>query len=170
MEKIILFINNYINPIAILLTAISFSVFIVGKILTSTRGNWSYTEKIYYNPNDDLMEEFNIIETYSDYSGDGSILVTSNEILYNIKLIRLDDNMKSIGEPIISIKKLMPGEAISIETYFPCGLPQFYITWEKYNYMKAYFYLGENLKTGYKNQIEINYIKTWRTILYHFFA
>lgn len=71
---------------------------------------------------------------------------------------------------ILNWKKLRPGQAVFIETYFPCGVTQYVVTWEKYNYMKAWFYIGENLKTGYEEEIEIHYQKTWRTIIYHFFT
>lgn len=168
LEKIVLFINDYINPIAIMITALSMILFIVGKIITSTRGNWNYTEKIIYCPNDDILEKYNIIYNYKDCDTDGKILLVSNETLYNVKLIILDEKLKPIGKPIIHIKKLLPNEGVYIQTYFPCGIPQFCLMWDKYNYMRAYFYLGEDGKTGYGNNIKVQYKKTWRTFIYHF--
>lgn len=44
-----------------MITALSMILFIIGKIITSTRENWNNTERLIYCPDDDILEELMIV-------------------------------------------------------------------------------------------------------------
>ena len=161
-----------LNFISVIITIGLFLLFLLGKIATSTRENIYHTEILTMDPKTDLLEKLNIVDEFVENGYEKTILLHSKEVLFNVKLIKIDPkNFKASrpkGEVVKEIKKLYPNEGFIIKAYFTCGMPNYVITWDKYNYMKAIFYIQENGLCGIGKLERVLYLKTIRSRVYHF--
>ncbi|MHB8126349.1 MAG: hypothetical protein ACYDEJ_12050 [Desulfitobacteriaceae bacterium] len=124
--EIITYINTWINPIAILITIILFVIFILGKMITSTRGSWDSTEDLLFNPSEEVIDELPRVYLYEDDYVEGTILLRSDETLYDVTLHSVEVTKKEVGLSkkgkiltvpdqginCTKIKKLKPSEGV----------------------------------------------------------
>ena len=161
-----------LNFISVIITIGLFLMFLIGKIVTSTRENIYNTEILTMDPKDDLLEKLNILNEPVGNDYEKTILLHSKEVLFNVKLIKIDPKnfkaSKPKGKVIKEIKKLYPDEGYIVKAYFTCGMPNYAITWDKYNYMKAVFIIRENGMNGIGKFERVQYFKTIRSRVYHF--
>lgn len=97
----------------------------------------------------DKLDEFKVIDEYDlgDHNSESIYLKSSEPIKY-IKFYEYDLHSSSKGKLLTLHNPLRNGEAIKINTYLACGVPSYKVEYQRYDYIKGQFKVGENGKSG----------------------
>lgn len=163
---------SLIGLISSLITVALFIAYIVGKILLIKqmevtlfeRFDLHYlqeTESNIQNVKYDIVESFNI----GDYNNEVIYITPSKPIRY-LNIYEFDANKLTKGQLIKTIGPIANGHTIQINTYLNCGMPNFTIEFQRFDFVKGTLDLVENGKTGVISQnLKINH--TFKSYLYY---
>lgn len=148
-----------------IVTLILFGTYILGRYLMIKRMEITLLETIEVSHNEELsgfnvVEEFELGENTSE-----AIYLTSTEPIRDIKFYRYDYQRDKNSELLQQYGPLKNGQAIKINTYLTCGIPNYVIEYQRFDYVKGRLALGENGKNGkVAESLEIKH--TFRSIVY----
>lgn len=148
-----------------IVTLILFGTYILGRYLMIKRMEITLLETIEVSRDGEpkgfnVVEEFELGENTSE-----SIYLTSTEPIRYIKFYSYDFQRNKNGGLLQQYGLLKNGQAIKINTYLTCGIPNYVIEYQRFDYVKGRLALGENGKNGsVAESLEIKH--TFKSIVY----
>lgn len=133
---------------ASIMTLILFGTYLIGRYLLIKRMEITFLETIEVARKSEI-DRFKVIEEY-DLGDDTSesIYLMSTEPIRYIRFYEYDFHKFNKGKLIKQHDLLKNGQAIQINTYLTCGIPNYIIEYQRYDYIKGKFEVGENGKNG----------------------
>lgn len=129
-----------------IITLLLFGTYILGRYLMIKRMEVTLLETIEVSRDGELkgfnvVEEFDLGENKSE-----SIYLTSTEPIRYIEFYGYDSQRNKNGKLLQQYGPLKNGQAIKINTYLTCGIPNYVIEYQRFDYVKGRLTLGENGK------------------------
>ncbi|KEK22848.1 hypothetical protein [Bacillus gaemokensis] len=147
-------------------TIVVFIAYIIGKLFAIKKTEFTLKEVVEVSYKSDI-EKYRIIDTLE--LGDNleeSIYFVSSEPIRKIKFYEYDFEKDKNGKLVNEYGVLKNGEALKIETFLPCGIPNYNVEYERFDYVKGNIVLGENGKDGsLSRNLSINH--TWKSYFYY---
>lgn len=149
-----------------LITLLLFVMYILGRIILIKKMEVTLLESLKVcrdNELDDVevVEEFTLGENNSEV-----VYLTSDEPMRYIKFYEYDFMNERNGTLLYQHGLLKNGYTIKINTYLTCGIPNYLIEYQRFDYVKGRVLLGENGKNGLIiENLEIKH--TLKSIIYY---
>lgn len=160
-----------IGQISSMATLILFMFYFVGRGITlSLERKLKYENfEIYYG--DKFPENIKIVDEYNVGNNTiESLIITSEKELNWIKVFEFYYNKKNKdfkkGKLVVEHKHLRSSHSIKINTYLPCGIPQYILEFQRYDYLNGTLKLAENGENGIVD-VNIEMHHTLKSILYY---
>lgn len=149
-------------------TLLVFLMYLIGKVYAIKKAEMFLTESFFVRHNnntDDLNigKEITLDENIEAYE---TIYLVPKDPIRGIKFYAYDWENHKEGELIKSVGSLRAGEALCINTYLPCGIPNYIIKYERFDYVIGTLVLQEDGR-GLTNFRTPEIKHTWRSYFYH---
>lgn len=151
-----------------LTTLLVFLMYIVGKIYSIKKTGMFLTESFFVR-HDNETSDLNItkeINLDNDVAAHETIYLVPNEPIRDISFYTYDWENDKEGIFIKSVGSLKTGEALCIYTHLPCGIPNYIIKYERFDYVKGKLVLSEDGK-GLTNFRTPEIKHTFKSFFYH---
>ncbi|PED71316.1 hypothetical protein CN680_07540 [Bacillus pseudomycoides] len=165
-ELVDLNLITLISFISSLTTILVFIVYIIGKLFAIKKTEFTLHETIQvsYEGNIEgyrVVDEFNLGENTTE-----TVCFVSSEPMRKIKFYEYDYENDKNGKLVQEYGVLKNGEALKIKTYLPCGIHNYIIEYERFDYVQGKVILGENGYNGLlSNNLSIEH--TWKSYFYY---
>jgi hypothetical protein len=161
-------IVSIIGLISSITTLLVFLMYIVGKVYAIKKAEMFLTESFFVRHNNDISD-LNITKEVNldkDIEAHETIYLVSNEPIRNISFYTYDWENDKEGALIESIGSLKTGEALCIYTLLPCGIPNYIIKYERFDYVIGKLVLSEDGR-GLTNFRTPEIKNTMKSYFYH---
>jgi hypothetical protein len=145
-EIIQLNIVSIIGLISSITTLLVFLMYIVGKIFAIKKTEMFLTESFFVRHDSDTSD-LNItkeINLDKDIAVHETVYLVPKEPIRNISFYTYDWENDKEGTLIESLGSIKTSEALCIYTYLPCGIPNYIIKYERFDYVKGKLILAED--------------------------
>jgi len=137
---------SLIGLISSLTTLLVFLMYIVGKIYAIKKAEMFLAESFFVRHNNEtsdinITKEINLDE---DIEAHETIYLVPKEPIRDISFYTYDWENDKEGTFIKSVGSLRTGEALCIYTLLPCGIPNYIIKYERFDYVKGKLILSED--------------------------
>ncbi len=139
-------IVSLIGLISSITTLLVFLMYIVGKIYAIKKAEMFLAESFFVRYDNDKLD-INItkeIHLDKDIEAYETIYLVPNEPIRDISFYTYDWENDKEGTFIESLGSLKTGEALCIYTHLPCGIPNYIIKYERFDYVKGKLVLAED--------------------------
>lgn len=149
-------------------TLLVFLMYLIGKVYAIKKAEMFLTESFFvrHNNNNDDLNIGKEITLDKDLEECEIIYLVPNDPIREIKFYTYDGDYHKEGQLIESIGSLKAGEALRINTYLPCGMPNYIIKYERFDYVIGTLVLQEDGR-GLTNFRTPEIKHTWRSYFYH---
>lgn len=151
-----------------IITLILFLTYIVGRYFLIKKMEITLEETVevlYENKNDrfNVIDEYNLGGLNSEF-----VYLSSTEPLRWVKFYEynFNDENNYKGKLLEEHKILKNGHALKINTYLTCGIPNYLIEYQRFDYIKGELILAEDGKNGNAGQ-NVMIKHTFKSILYY---
>ncbi|PGW18770.1 hypothetical protein COD90_07235 [Bacillus cereus] len=155
-----------IGVISSIITVILFIAYIAGRIFLIRQMEMTLLESLDISSKS-TDKQYNLIEELE--IGDNTveeIFITSSQPLRYIKIYNYDVEKMDKGELIKEIGPIRHGHSIKINTYLTCGIPNFVLEYQRFDFVIGRLELSENGKSGILTEnLLINH--TFRSYIYY---
>ncbi|MCM3393716.1 MULTISPECIES: hypothetical protein [Cytobacillus] len=150
-----------------IVTLMLFLSYIIGRYYLIKRMEITLKESVEISYNND-NHNFNVIEEYTLGDLDSEIVyLSSSEPLRWIKFYEYNHNSKNYkGKLIGEHRVLRNGHALKINTYLTCGIPNYLIEYQRFDFIIGELILAEDGKNGNVSQ-NLSIKHTFKSILYY---
>lgn len=127
-------------------TLLVFLMYIVGKIYAIKKAEMFLAESFFVRHDNDTSD-INItkeINLDKDIDAHETIYLVTNEPIRDISFYTYDWENDKEGTLIENIGSLKTGEALCIYTHLPCGIPNYIIIYERFDYVRGKLVLSED--------------------------
>lgn len=145
-EIVQLNIVSIISLISSITTLLVFLMYLVGKIYAIKKAEMFLTESFFVRNNNDtshlnITKEINLDK---DIQANETVYLVPNEPIRDISFYTYDWKNDKEGTLIECLGSLKTGEALGIYTHLPCGIPNYIIKYERFDYVKGKLVLAED--------------------------
>ncbi|MEJ9255706.1 hypothetical protein [Bacillus wiedmannii] len=155
-----------IGVISSIITVILFIAYIAGRIFLIRQMEMTLLESLDISSKS-TDKQYNLIEEFD--IGDNTveeIFITSSQPLRYIKIYNYDVEKMDKGELVKEIGPIRHGHSIKINTYLTCGIPNFVLEYQRFDFVIGRLELSENGKSGILTEnLLINH--TFRSYIYY---
>lgn len=145
-EVLQLNIVSIIGLISSITTLLVFLMYLIGKIYAIKKAEMFLTESFFVRHHKDrsdlnIIKEINLDKNIKENE---TVYLVPNEPIRNISFYTYDWENNKEGTLIESLGSLKTGEALCIYTYLPCGIPNYIIKYERFDYVEGKLILSED--------------------------
>lgn len=155
-----------IGFISSLTTIIVFIAYIIGKLFAIKKTEFTLNEviEVSYEGNNEGYEIVDTLELGENL--DEAIYFVSSEPIRKIEFYEYDFEKDRNGKLVNVYGILKNRETLKIKTYLSCGIPNYNVEYERFDYVKGKIVLGENGKDGSLSR-NIFIKHTWKSYFYY---
>jgi hypothetical protein len=161
-------IVSIIGLVSSITTLLVFLMYIVGKLYAIKKTELFLAESFFVRYNKETSD-INIakeIKLDKDIESHETVYLVPNEPIRDISFYTYDWENDKEGTFIESVGSLKTGEALCIYTHLPCGIPNYIIKYERFDYVKGSLVLSEDGR-GLTNFRMPELKHTMKSYLYH---